>query len=287
MSFLESPRFPDDISYGSRGGPVFKTAIARMDSGHEQRNIQWAYPLHEYDVAYGVRTDAALYDLTHFFMVMHGAGHSFRYKDWADYKSCSPVSTPSQTDCSIGTGDFVTTVFQLQKTYTEGDLIMDRPIKKPVSATVSVAVGGTAMPTANVSVSYASGTVTFAVASANISNITQANPALVTASGHSIQTGQIIYITEVAGMAELTDGWYTPSVSNANQFTLVGVDSSGYGAYASGGFFTTVPPSGAVITAGYEFDVPCRFESDVFERDFEAYNMNSASMRIVELRKGS
>jgi len=212
MSFIETPRFPDDISYGSRGGPVFKTAVSQFDSGHEQRAIQWAYPLHEYDVSYGIRTDQSVYTLLDFFMSMYGAAHGFRYKDWADYKSCTPASTTTPFNCSIGTGDASTTVFQIKKTYTNGSLNMDRPIKKPVSATVSVAVNGFEKTvTTDYTVSYASGTITF----------------------------------------------------------------------------VSAPNNGEAITAGFQFDVPCRFESDIFTNSIEAYNMNNVDARVIEIRVGS
>jgi uncharacterized protein (TIGR02217 family) len=32
-----------------------------------------------------------------------------------------------------------------------------------------------------------------------------------------------------------------------------------------------IPANGAVVTAGFEFDVPVRFDTDVFEVDFAAF----------------
>lgn len=286
MSFLETSRFPDDISYGSRGGPVFKTAIAQMNSGHEQRSVQWAYPLHAYDVAYGVRTDAAVYTLTNFFMSVFGAAYGFRYKDWADYKSCSPASTPAATDASIGTGDFVTSIFQLKKTYTSGTLNMDRPIKKPVSATVSVAIDNISIPAQMLTVAYASGTVTIKDASAVVNGVSNANPAVVSATAHGLATGDLVHLTSIVGMVELNDRWFTVTNTGANTYSLNGEDSTAYASYVSDGRGGTLPQSGGVVTAGFEFDVPCRFESDSLNRSFEAYDMNSVDARVVEIRRG-
>jgi len=264
---------------------VFKTAIARMDSGHEQRTIQWTYPLHEYDVAYGVRDDAAAYALLNFFMGVHGAGYGFRYKDWSDYKSCSIASTQTAFDCSVGTGTASTTVFQLKKTYANGTLQMDRPIKKPVSATVSVAFGGTEMPAVQFTVAYASGTFTCYDTSAVITNVTQASaPTVTTAASHGLATGVYVYITSITGMVELNNLWHRVQVTGAAQFKLTNVNSTGYGAYVSGGRLNTLPV-GQVVTAGFEFDVPARFESDIFVNSIEAFNMNSVDARVVELRK--
>jgi uncharacterized protein (TIGR02217 family) len=47
---------------------------------------------------------------------------------------------PGPEDQLIGTGDGVTTVFQLQKTYVSGLQSYARPVRKPVLGTVRVAV---------------------------------------------------------------------------------------------------------------------------------------------------
>jgi hypothetical protein len=67
-----------------------------------------------------------------------------------------------------------------------------------------------------------------------VSNITQANPAQVTAAQNGLVTGDIIYIYGVQGMTEI-DGKYTITVVDGNNFTLDGVDSSGFTAFSTGG----------------------------------------------------
>ena len=69
---------------------------------------------------------------------------------------------------------------------------------------------------------------------AEISNITQANPANVTANNHGLATGDTIYIYGVQGMTEIDDG-YTITVVNANNFTLDGINSSAFSAFTTGG----------------------------------------------------
>jgi uncharacterized protein (TIGR02217 family) len=100
-SFIESPRFPDDISYGSRGGPNFRTNVVVQDSGAEVRNQNWSYPRHEYDVAYGVKEMQHLENLLEYFHVVAGKAVGFRYKDDADYKSCRTTATIGSSDCVI------------------------------------------------------------------------------------------------------------------------------------------------------------------------------------------
>ena len=104
MAFHEV-RFPDDISRGARGGPERRTQIVELASGDEERNASWAGSRRRYDVAYGIRRADQLAAVVAFFEARNGRLHGFRYKDWADWKSCLPSETPASTDQPIGTGD--------------------------------------------------------------------------------------------------------------------------------------------------------------------------------------
>jgi hypothetical protein len=76
----------------------------------------------------------------------------------------------------------------------------------------------------------------------NISGITQANPAVITVvAAHQFQLGDPINISGVVGMTQI-NGWYTVSdITPSTELKLhvyatgVDVDSTAYGAYASGG----------------------------------------------------
>ena len=75
-------------------------------------------------------------------------------------------------------------------------------------------------------------------ASATLSNITQANPAVVTYVGADIfANGNRIVITSVAGMGQVNNREFAVANVNvgANTFELSGVNSTGYDAYTSGG----------------------------------------------------
>lgn len=73
-----------------------------------------------------------------------------------------------------------------------------------------------------------------------ITGITQANPANVTAVGHGYLTGQRIIINGVTGMTQVNNSGngtiYTITKTGANNFTLDGIDSTAYGAWAAGGY---------------------------------------------------
>ena len=47
---------------------------------------------------------------------------------------------------------------------------------------------------------------------------------------------------------------------------------------------TAAPAEGAVVTAGFEFDVPCRFVSDMLSTNLVLYQNGSASVAVMEIR---
>ena len=141
MAFHEV-RFPDNISRGARGGPERRTQIVELASGDEERNASWANSRRRYDVAYGIRRADDLAAAVAFFEARNGRLHGFRFKDWADHKSCLPSGAPSPTDQAIGTGDGAMTAFQLVKRYASGSQTWTRTITKPVAGTVRVALDG-------------------------------------------------------------------------------------------------------------------------------------------------
>ena len=202
MAFYESPRFPENISQGSSGGPKWSTDVVTMQSGQEQRNQRWQDSRHEYNVAYGVKDISDLEALKAFFMLTRGRLHGFRYKDWADYKSGPVLAVPTELDQTIGTGDDSTTEFQLVKVYDD----YSRKIAKPVTGTVLVAVNGTPVVPSNID--YTTGLVTI----------------------------------------------------------------------------TPAPAAGQVVSAGFEFDVPCSFQTDTLMTQMEVYYLGSANVTLVELR---
>lgn len=207
MAFHEV-RFPDNISRGARGGPERRTQIVELASGAEERNASWANSRRRYDVAYGIRRADDLAAVVAFFEARNGRLHGFRFKDWADFKSCLPSQTPSPTNQPIGTGNGATTQFPLTKRYTSGAQSWTRAITKPVAGSVTIALNGT--PQAS--------------------------------------------------------GW---SVSTATGLIT----------------FTTAPAAGMAITAGFEFDIPVRFDTDVLDVTLDLERLGSInSIPLVELR---
>jgi uncharacterized protein (TIGR02217 family) len=208
MAFHEV-RFPDNVSRGARGGPERRTQVVELASGDEERNASWANSRRRYDVAYGIRRADDLAAVVAFFEARNGRLHGFRYKDWADYKSCLPSQAITATDQQIGTGTGSQQTFQLGKRYASGAQTWVRTVAKPVAGTVRVALG----------------------------------------------------------MVEQLSGWTLD--------TTTGVIN-----------FTTAPAGGVIVRAGFEFDVPVRFDSDTLDVTLDLERLGSiTSIPLLELRR--
>jgi uncharacterized protein (TIGR02217 family) len=202
-------RFPDNISRGARGGPERRTQIVTLASGDEERNASWANSRRRYDVAYGIRRADDLAAVVAFFEARNGRLHGFRFKDWADYKSCLPSQTITPLDQSIGTGNGTTTAFQLVKRYTSGGQTWVRAISRPVGGTVRIALG----------------------------------------------------------LTEQTSGWTLDAATGVLTFA-------------------TAPSNGVVIRAGFQFDVPVRFDTDLLDVTLDVERLGSiTSIPLIEIRQ--
>lgn len=87
-----------------------------------------------------------------------------------------------------------------------------------------------------------------------ITGITQANPAVVTVSApHGLSTGDEVRIEGVVGMTEVNDRNFVITVVDADEFSLDGEDSTGHGAYVSGGnaFLIVEKAVGEVVQTNY------------------------------------
>ncbi|WP_370228337.1 TIGR02217 family protein [Cognatishimia sp.] len=140
MGFHEV-RFPTSLSFGSLGGPERRTDIVTLANGHEERNTPWAHARRRYDAGLGLRSLDDISVLLAFFEARRGQMHGFRWKDWADFKSCLPSDEVDFRDQEIGRGDGVRTEFALTKAYVSGDQRYLRPIAKPVVGSVKIGVG--------------------------------------------------------------------------------------------------------------------------------------------------
>ncbi|MBX9636510.1 MAG: DUF2460 domain-containing protein [Nitrosomonas sp.] len=207
MTFINA-QFPM-ANYGSSGGPSYKTTVSESVGGGESRNGHWSLAKREFDAAFQVKTQADLDTVIKWFHACRGRLHTFRFKDWSDFKSCSPNATPDKADQQIGIGNGSNVTFQLTKAYTVGSITQTLNITKPVSGTVLIAVNGTLKTeTTHYTIDYSTGIVTF----------------------------------------------------------------------------LTAPGNTLAVTAGYEYDLECRFNTDSLSASIDDYNIYSSSIPIIEVR---
>ncbi len=80
----------------------------------------------------------------------------------------------------------------------------------------------------------------------SITAVTKADPVEVTIGAHSLIVGQEVFVSDVGGMVELTDGFYRINSVTATTITLedifgTNIDSSAFTAYTSGGTVEAIP----------------------------------------------
>lgn len=162
MAFHEV-RFPANLSFGSVGGPERRTEVVALSNGFEERNTPWSQSRRRYDAGVSLRSLDDIGVLIAFFEARQGQLNAFRWKDWADYKSCAASATPGFGDQQIGAGDGTTTDYQLTKTYASGNEAQARVIRKPVAGTVRVGLQGDELQEGvHYSVDMTTGVVSFA-----------------------------------------------------------------------------------------------------------------------------
>ncbi len=206
MSNFHDVLFPLDIALNAEGGPVRRTDIVSLVSGHEERNSPWAGSRRRFNAGYGVKSLSDIERVIAFFEARHGRLYGFRFRDPFDHKSCAADQQPTPTDQQLADGDGAATNFDLEKTYESGGWTYARRITKPAAGSVIAAIDG-------------------------------------------VET---------------------------NAFT-VDADQGRV-------LFDTAPPAGAVITVGFVFDVPVRFDADSLQINLASFRAGDIpSIPMVEV----
>lgn len=159
VEFLDV-EFPRSVAQGTRGFIERRTNVAALASGFEERNARWYHSRRSWQAGLGIRSADDLAAVVALFEEANGKASSFRFRDWADYKSCMPSASLDARDQSLGNGNGMRTAFQLRKRYGTAAVYW-RPITKPERGTVRIAVGGGEV-SGGWSVDHLSGVVTFA-----------------------------------------------------------------------------------------------------------------------------
>lgn len=279
MAFIEELVFPEDISYGSEGGPGWNTEVVVMTSGFEQRDQKWSLPRYAFNAVYGVKTGAQMRALHATFHQARGMTHGFRYKDWADYEATDEPLTLDGTPTA-----------QLQKTYGSGAYALARTIKKPRATPAATFTRGGA-PYATPTVDTATGQVTFlpdATSAASSITVGATTQVVLASNPGTLTAGQKLYLSGFTGAdAALINGLAHTinSVSGSGPYTFtLATNTAGKTITLGSGLGAKYPQPSETITWTGEFDVPVRFDTDRLPARFDDYESNSANVPLIEDR---
>lgn len=154
--FIESPRFPDSIAYGTSFGPEYFTWVTALGSGYQVADSRWYDSLHRFNVMMPVEKKEEADLLLTLFHVCKGRAKGFRIRDWLDYQATTSTGRLGEADTAPGG----VTVFQLTKKYAFGAETYYRPIKKPT--TVAIYKNGVLQTlTTHYTINLTTGLVTF------------------------------------------------------------------------------------------------------------------------------
>ena len=262
--FLEE-RISDLIRYGSSWQDEFSVNIVKTSGGDEYRSMIHPYPVRDFDVSYMLDNARLWSELVNTYMRAHGRYAGFRARCFDEWSSNGQTGTPTAFDQSLSLVS--TGVYQMRKYYgtdkTAGASgYAYRNIKKPVAGTSLVAIGATAIRSADWSVDTTTGLITFAAdVTKSITAISKSSQAVIDfGATHSFIGGMSVHISGVSGMTQINNQRALIVTTGANSIT-VAINSSAYSTYTSGGAVHTRPQAGEAVTSGFEFDFPVRFDT--------------------------
>lgn len=148
-------RFPDDINYAPIGSTQWLVEKIEAASGKHQRILHRSKPVRRYNVSHRLRSlqdkgvGSGIHTILEWYNATRGAT-GFRLKDWTDYyhsdadyvSNSQPIGT--STPMTISTGDGVSTLWQITKTYSTplGTATAALDIRKPVAANTVIYIDG-------------------------------------------------------------------------------------------------------------------------------------------------
>jgi uncharacterized protein (TIGR02217 family) len=259
--FLEE-RLPGCISYGASFRQRHAVRTVTTAGGNEYRSLRHPFVQLFYDIAYERPAKVIREQILDLYERCNGTFRGFRVKDFKDFTTHNYVDPPTALDqpmLLVSDG-----VYQLMRWYgdPQDPTCARRRLRKPVAGTVLVGVGGQVLPSAQWSVNTTTGLVTLAANKTGaITGISKATQAVITVN-NSLAVGESVAITGVVGMTQI-NGLRALITARTPTSITVAINSTAFSTYTSGGVVNTRPQAGEAVTGGCEFDVPCRFDSDL------------------------
>jgi uncharacterized protein (TIGR02217 family) len=284
--FLEE-RMPEEVRTGAQTRSAYQVQITRTAGGSEYRRLVHNLPMKSFVINFTSLRDDVIKRVLDLYDRAHGRYSGFRVR-WPDDFTTrtdgrSAPTALDQTLSRISAG-----VYQLQKEYGQGGTpsgagLPVRTIHKPVAGTAVVAVGG-ATWASGWTLASTTGRITFAANRTKaITGISKASQAVIDfGAAHSFTGSDTVHISGVAGMTEINGQRAAVTATSTNTIT-VAINSTGYSTYTSGGTANTQPQASETVTGGCEFDLPCRFNSDLDITLLTKTVRDIGSIEVVEI----
>lgn len=275
------------IKYGSSWQDDYAVNVVTTSGGQEYRSLTHPFPKRTFVLDYELDLSSMWTDLLDLYHRAHGTYAGFRAHCIDEDSSNGSVGAPTAFDqpmLLVSTG-----VYQLVKRY--GTLSAAgasgypyRKIRKPQTGTVLVGIGATAIRSQDWSVVTTTGVVTFAADHTHsITGISNAAQAVITlGAAHGMVAGESVHISTVVGMTQINS--QRALIISADSTTItVGINSTAYGTYTSGGVVHTRPQIGETVSAGFKFYFPVRFKTTLPIGQDYPQNRMADGVEFIEL----
>lgn len=108
----------------------------------------------------------------------------------------------------------------------------------------------------------------------------QAFATITAGSAHGLVPGDVGIFSSIGGMTELNGVTATVLDTPTDTTFRIDVSTIDFTTYTSGGTFAVSER----VTAGYEYDLPCRFNTNNLPRSFTAWNVAKVDLSVIEIR---
>lgn len=281
MAFLEE-RLPTTIDWGGSFSEKHAIQTVTTVGGNEYRSLRHPFVQLSYDIAYKRDVNFVRQKILDLYTRANGMFRGFRVKDSKDFSSNNydQATTAFDQPMLLISG----TTYQLMRWYGNSvdPMCARRRIRKPVAGTVKVGIGGVAIQPAQWSVDTTTGIVTIAANKTGaITGITKGSTTTIAVANTTV-VGESVYISGCAGMTQINGLRGVITAASPTSIT-VAINSSSFSSYTSGGTINTAPQSGEAVTAGFEFDIPCRFDTDLSGAFSDWGTIDATGIQILEL----
>lgn len=285
--FLEE-RLPIDVRMGASYADEYAVEITTTRGGSEHRRLIHPYPVRHFTINYTLGRSDLWGRVVNLYHRTFGMYAGFRVRCLDDFSTNGNTAAPTATDqpmALISAG-----IYQLQTRYGLGSTALAvgyplRTIFKPVAGTVKVGVSSVEIAASGWSVDSATGKVTFAAnKTANVSGaISKASSAVIPCTGHAFVVGESVYISGNVGMKQINGLRGVITAISTGVSITVAINSTSFSTWTSGGVLNTRPQAGEAVTAGCEFDLPCRFNSRIDIQHVSHDMREAGAIDIIEL----